>query len=199
MKTLILIFCSLSLIACSKGGDDRVSEKEGIRAERQVEAENENRRVLNQGAERELNELKHYISAVEGRFGGEVQLAESIFDLTVELTPSMPIRFYDRVRNIEEIQFEKENLNVTVKIILESRRIENNAFTCVFEGHQPDIERGLMNLVRESCPNSLILKLSSDTSASDIRTNRVNYVRYLRGTFSTRNSSRMFPILLERI
>ena len=199
MKILILSLSILSVISCSKGGDDRVSEKEGIRADRQVEAENANRRVLNQGAEKELNELKHFISAVEGRFGGEVQLHESLFDVIVEFIPSMPIRFYNRVRNVEEIQYEKENLNLTVKVVVSSRRIENNAFTCVFEGHQPDIERGLMNLVRENCPNSLVLKLSADTSPSDVRTNRVNYVPSLRGTFSTRNSSTNFPIVLERI
>jgi hypothetical protein len=78
MRNILIIFISsLTLLACSKGGDDRLAEKENIKARQQLDAANENRRVLNEGAERELNELKFIMKTIEGKYKGSLTISNT--------------------------------------------------------------------------------------------------------------------------
>ena len=186
-------------VSCSKGGDDRLAKQEEIRAREQVEAGNNNQRSLNAGAEKELNEMKSFMQAVEGEYSGFVEISNTPLEMYFEIVPSMPIQYYDRLRTREEIQFEKENLTLSIRVLLENPHVQNSAVTCVVENYRPLHQRGLITLVKEGCKNRISLSLTGEDDLSDILTRRQVSVGTLKGSISTAVSSQKYNFKLERL
>lgn len=199
MKNLIVLtMILLSLASCSKGGDDRIAEQEDIKARQQTSAENDNRRILSKEPENELNEIKYFMKAVEGRFKGSIEISSIPLDIYIEIVPSMEIKFYDRVRTLEEIRTNKEKLSLKIKTLIENPNVPNSGSICVIEGHNPDTKKGLMILIKEGCKNTFRLGLNDDTNPSDITSNNQDYVDLLSGSLSTGVSSTIYNFKLKR-
>lgn len=200
MKTLfILSLIILSAVSCSKGGDDRLAEQENIKAREQVNAENENRRRLSEGPEKELNEIKYFMRSVEGEYKASIEISGIPLDVYIEIIPSKEIVFYSRLRTSEEILADKQQLTLTVKALIENPNVPNSGSTCIFEEHRPDVKKGNMKLIKEGCKNTFRLTLGEGTNISDITTNRQDYVDQLSGTLSTGVSSQKYELTLERL
>ena len=200
MKNLILLVTiTLLILSCSKGGDDRLAQQEGIRAQEQVNTENENRRRINEGAEKELDTVKHFMEAIRGEYKGDVEILDSSYDVYVDVTASMPIYYYSRLRTKEEIQFEKEELTLTVRVLIENPLVPNSAVSCIVEGHRPNVTQGFMKIIKEGCNNTLKLSISKDDDLNDINSGRQLSVGDLVGTLSTGVSSKKYKITLKRL
>ena len=198
MKTLP-IFILFALISCSKNGDNRIAEQENIRAREQVNAENDNRSVLSAGPERELNRIKNFMQAVKGEYKTSIEIMRIPLDLYIDILPSKEIIFYDRVRNVEEIQAELNELSLTIKVLIENPNIPNSGSTCIFEGHKPDTKNGIMKLIKDGCKNTFVLGLDESTDPTDITTAAQTYVDGLSGYLSTGVSSTKHKFSLERL
>ena len=198
MKTLP-IFILFALISCSKNGDNRIAEQENIRAREQVNAENDNRSVLSAGPERELNRIKNFMQAVKGEYKTSIEIMRIPLDLYIDILPSKEIIFYDRVRNVEEIQAELNELSLTIKVLIENPNIPNSGSTCIFEGHKPDTKNGIMKLIKDRCKNTFVLGLDESTDPTDITTAAQTYVDGLSGYLSTGVSSTKHKFSLERL
>jgi hypothetical protein len=200
MKNIIIISTIiLSVISCSKGGDDRLAEQESIKAKEQVNAENENRRELSTGPEKELNEIKHFMNAVEGEYKGSISISNIPLDVHLEIIPSKEIRFYKRIRTVSEIQADRKELTLTIKALIENPNVPNSGSICIFEGHRPNTKKGLMKLIKDGCNNTFRLGLDSKTRPSDITSNRQVTVDSLEGSLSTGVSSTKHSLMLSRI
>ena len=198
MKTLPF-FILLLLVSCSKNGDDRIAEQETIRAQEQVNAENDNRTVLSAGPEKELNRIKYFMKAVKGEYRTNIEIMSIPLDIYIDILPSKEIVFYDRVRNVEEIQAELNELSLTIKVLIENPNIPNSGSTCIFEGHKPDTKNGLMKLIKDGCKNTFVLGLDGATEPTDITTGTQTYVDTLSGYLSTGVSSKKHKFSLERL
>lgn len=200
MKTLtIFTLLVLTLVSCSKNGDDRIAEQENIRAQEQVNAENDNRTVLSAGPEKELNRIKNFMKAVKGEYKTAIEIMSIPLDIFVDIVPSKEIVFYDRVRNVEEIQAELNELSLTIKVLIENPNIPNSGSTCIFEGHKPDTKNGIMKLIKDGCKNTFVLGLDETTNPTDITTASQTYIDTLSGYLSTGVSSTKHKFSLERL
>jgi hypothetical protein len=198
-QLIILLLVTISIISCSKGGDGRLAQQEGIRAQEQINTENENRRRINEGAERELDTVKHFMEAVRGEYKGDVEILGSLYDIYVDVTASMPIYYYSRLRTKEEIQFEKEELTLTVRVLIENPSVPNSAVSCIIEDHRPNVNEGFMKIIKEGCNNTLKLFISKNDDLDDINSGRQLSVSNLVGSLSTGVSSKKYQIILKRL
>lgn len=212
-KILILTFTIISLVSCSKGGDDRLAEQENIRSKEQINAQNENQKEWAEKMEKDLNERKYFIKAVEGTFTGDLNVDEIDFLIKAELSPSIPIAFSDRTRTLEEINYELENMALNLHVKLENPRVSNSAVSCTIEGYKPDIEKGLIKIISESCKNIFKLMLSDDldqidrsalsnrarTLARSARSNEISQIDILSGVFESSVSIKEYQFKLKRI
>ncbi len=132
MKNIVtIILLSLTFYSCSKGGDERLKEQESIRSQEQVNAQNENQREWAEKMEKDLNQRKHFIEAIEGSFSGEVAVGDIDFDIKARFTSSIPIAYSDRIRTLDEINYELSNLALNINIKLENPRVSNSAVSCI--------------------------------------------------------------------
>lgn len=214
MKNYFMTILTLLLIvSCSKGGDERLAEKESIKSREQVEAENENQREWAEKMEKDLNQRKHFIQAVEGKFEGDLTVSGIDFNITANMISSIPINFSDRVRTLDEINYELENLTLTVNVKMENPRIPNSGVSCTIEGHRPDIKNGIIKMISDSCKNIFRLSLSdtlkrlsaaqikrkSKVLAKEVIENRLDQIDILDGIFESSTSTQEYKFKLKRI
>lgn len=190
-KILLLLIASFVLVSCSKGGDD-------TKARLQVDAEDRNRRELNVAPEKELNEIKYFMKAVEGEYKGSIEISTIPLDVYIEIIPSKEIRIYDRDRTASEIQSDRDELTLTVRALIENPNVPNSGSTCIFEKQRPDINKGILKLIKENCNNSFRLGLGEGVRASDITSNNQVYIDSLSGSLSTGVSSKKHKLKLMR-
>ncbi len=212
MKLLALLTLTISLFSCSKNGDGRIAEQEDIRAREQVEAQNENQENWSRKMEKDLNERKHFIKAIEGVFSGELTVENIDFDIKAEIASSIPIVFSDRSRTLDEINYELENLALNLHIKLENPRVPNSAVSCTIEGYKPDVEKGLIKIISESCRNIFKLFLSDDLAntepvvvsnratelARSASQNEITQIDILSGSFESSVSTTEYQFKLQR-
>tara|TARA_Y100000768_G_scaffold316878_1_gene252030 strand:- start:806 stop:1450 length:645 start_codon:yes stop_codon:yes gene_type:complete len=213
MKKLVMFLTLTTLIvSCSKNGDDRIAEQEEIRTREQIEAQNENQREWAEKLEKDLNERKRFIKSIEGSFSGLIDVRESTFEIQAKFVSSIPIDFSDRVRTLDEINYELQNLNLNLFVKLENPRVSNSAVTCVVEDYRPDIENGVINIITESCKNSFTLSISNSLEpltseqrrteagafASQVLSGAVDIVEFIQGDFEPSTSSQKFKFQLRR-
>lgn len=211
-KIMIMGLTVLTLMSCSKNGDDRIAEQEGIRSREQVEAQNNNQREWSEKMEKDLNERKYFIKAIEGIFSGELTVENIDFIIQAEVASSIPITFSDRTRTLDEINYELENMALNLHIKLENPRISNSAVSCTIEGYKPDVEKGLIKIISESCKNIFKLMLADDLSVTDtnvvnsrarslaqsIRQNEMSQIDILSGIFESSVSTTKYKFTLKR-
>ena len=63
-KIMIMVLTVLTLMSCSKNGDDRIAEQEGIRSREQVEAQNNNQREWSEKMEKRISQLENKNTAM---------------------------------------------------------------------------------------------------------------------------------------
>ena len=213
MKTLmILAITLLSIVGCSKGGDERIAEQENIRSREQINAQNENNREWADKMEKDLNKRKYFIKSIEGTFTGELTVEGIDFVIKAMISPSIPISFSDRIRTLQEINYELENMAINLHIKLENPRVSNSAVSCTIEGYKPDVDKGMINIISESCKNIFKLLLSDDLNqldreilyrdaselAKDVKQNNISQIDILSGFFESSVSTKEFQFKLQR-
>ena len=213
MKTLmILAITLLSIVGCSKGGDERIAEQENIRSREQINAQNENNREWADKMEKDLNKRKYFIKSIEGTFTGELTVEGIDFVIKAMISPSIPISFSDRIRTLQEINYELENMAINLHIKLENPRVSNSAVSCTIEGYKPDVDKGMINIISESCKNIFKLLLSDDLNqldreilyrdaselARDVKQNNISQIDILSGFFESSVSTKEFQFKLQR-
>jgi hypothetical protein len=213
MKSILIILSiTLTLVSCSKGGDDRLAKQENIRSTEQLNAQNQNQREWAQKMEKDLNKRKFFIEAIEGTYLGDLTVDEIDFTIKAELSSSIPISFSDRTRTLDEINYELENLAINLHVKLENPRVSNSAVSCTIEGYKPDIEKGLIKIISESCKNIFkfmvsddLLLIDRDTILSRARSlarsaslNELTQIDILSGIFESSISTKEYQFKMKR-
>lgn len=169
MKGIFLILLTVMLYSCSKGGDDRLAEQERIKAEEQVQAENENLRQKAEAMEADLDKRKNFFKGIKGKFEGDLTISNTDYVMTVEINPSLPIEFYSRVRTLEEINYEIQNLDLGLNIKVKNPRVANSSVSCTVTSYKStDLASGLLNIISENCQNILKMYISSDLESRNV-------------------------------
>ncbi|MCT4641212.1 MAG: hypothetical protein N4A33_02875 [Bacteriovoracaceae bacterium] len=213
MKNMfMLLTIALIFVSCSKGGDDRLAKQESIRSTEQLNAQNQNQREWAKKMEKDLNKRKFFIEAIEGTYLGDLTVDGIDFVIKAEISSSIPISFSDRTRTLDEINYELENLAINLHVKLENPRVSNSAVSCTIEGYKPDIEKGLIKIISESCKNIFKFMVSDDLSLVDRDTilsrarslarsaslNEITQIDILSGIFESSISTKEYQFKMKR-
>lgn len=212
-RILPLCLTVLLFTSCSKGGDKRLAEQEEIKARQQLQAQNENQREWAEKMEKHLDKRKNFFKALQGEFEGSVDVQGTEFQLSAKFIPSIPVEFYNRVRTLDEINYEIQNLNLNINIKIENPRAANSAVSCTIEDYKPDFVNGVINIISESCKNIFMISITDNLDelpivqrregarrlARDVISGRVEVIEFLDGTFESSVSSIPYNFKLKRV
>ena len=116
-QTFCLLIILFSLIACSKN-DDRMKEKAALESESsttsQIRVENENLATKAEKMEQDLTKRHRFYQAIKGKYEGDIKTPLGTFNIRVTLTPSHAPIPVSRVRQLEEIASDLNNLSLNI-------------------------------------------------------------------------------------
>ncbi len=164
MKKTICLFAIFStLIACSKN-DDRLKEKAALESESsttsQVRVENDNLAAKAEKMEQDLAKRHRFYQAVKGSYEGDIRTSLGTFNIRITLTPSLAPTPVNRVRQLEEIASDLNNLNLNAQVVQWDPNNTNSAVGCRMSGVKADIVKGELAISTESCPNLYLIKIT---------------------------------------
>lgn len=213
MKKIIFMTALVALLAsCSKGGDKRLAQQETIRAQEQLQAQNENQKQWAEKMELDLNKRKYFLKAIKGEFEGELNIKGTLFTITAKFLPSIPVQFSDRTRTLEEINYEIQNLSLNLNVKIENPSVDNSASSCTIEGYKPDIANGVIAVLSESCKNIFNLAIADSLDelsineaseaayklSNEVTSGQLERVDFFDGFFESSVSSKQYRLKLKR-
>jgi hypothetical protein len=169
--TLLLIMC-FGFSACDNTSSSDAT-KDRARAERGAETdiENENLAKKSKMMEEDLKRRYRFFSGVENHYEGKFLIGKDQYQLKMTLVPTLRIVNSDRVRTLEEIQDDLNNLAFTVQTATWYVKDNVGISGCVFEKSKPDLATGVLHLASETCPNRFIVTLTTLSTKSEDRLN----------------------------
>ncbi len=215
MKTVILLLLGASLITgCSKGGDKRLEEKADIQAQRDIQAININNNEIVTKLEGDLNKRKQFIRSIQGEFEGKLSVDGTDYMMRLKVTPTIPTEDNSRVRTIDEVNFEIQNLGLNINIKQWNPNVPLSAVTCTIQNYRPDTQKGMINIISENCKNlyefyisdnSLDIEVSkmeitkdSELLANKIANLSISKIDFFIGLFESAVSAQSYKLKLER-
>lgn len=171
MKSLF-IFTLLSILAtsCSQG-DERLKEKARIEGDTLRDVENANLASKAQSMEKDLERRHLFYQAIQGSYEGTIDTDTGSFNIRITLTPSLPPIRINRVRQLDEISADLNNLMLNTQVVQWDPNSPNSAVGCRVSNIRPNIEKGELAISAESCPNLYLIKVADrggNTSALTI-------------------------------
>lgn len=172
MKLLFLLLLSTLIVSCGKKDDKNLEEK----TQRELVVENENlerRAIL---LENDLARKQEFYTAVEGTYEGNFMAGEKEFKTRMTLIPSLPPYTSNRIRTLEEVTADLNNLSFSLQTTHWNAKGTAVASGCIFSEIRPDYDNGQIAVAAESCANVYKVSLfdSSDRSGEGpIKTSEV--------------------------
>ncbi|HAZ13870.1 MAG TPA: hypothetical protein DCY86_13855 [Bdellovibrionales bacterium] len=208
----LMMLLALFLVACSKGGDERLIEKIGLETESQIAAQNSSNFARGKEVQGDLDRLQTFVRAVEGEYKGDLKLEGIDYKLKVKLIPTRPLTEYSRNRTLEEVLFDYQNLNLTIHIKQWNPKTPLSAVSCVLENFRPDIRKGNFKVITEKCKNIYEFFVtetepaldgqreedSSSFAAQSVQDGKLSKIDYLIGKFESAISANAVVFKLTR-
>lgn len=209
MKKILMLLVALSLVSCGDG-EEGLKEQTVIQVKEEIDAQNQNLAQWAEKLEKDLDERRAFINAVEGEFEGEFRVGQSDFNIRLVLLPTIPDYKVDRTRTIAELEYELQNLNLNIQVMQWNPATQLSAVGCILEDIKPDLMKGLLNLIAESCTNTYQIFLAEDEVASEdtkkesirivqmIQEGRINFVQMLKATLRSSTNANVYKFTLNR-
>lgn len=193
---LCLISISFAGVGCNQG-DERLAEKARIegkelaqaelqaqidnmgkkieiakaegraQAESEVVVGNDNLAVKAALMEADLTSRQLFYRAIKGTYQGKLVTDRGDYSIRITLVPSLPATVHSRVRQLEEIASDLNNLFFHVQVLQWNPENPLSSVGCRIENIRPDLATGEIAIASANCPN--LYKLSVvDSSLSEL-------------------------------
>lgn len=151
-KLALLILMTLLSVSCSQG-DKRLKEKARIEGDTLRDVENGNLAQKAEDMEKDLARRHRFYQAIKGVYEGTISTSSGTFNIRVTLSPSLPPIYTNRVRQLDEIASDLNNLMLNTQVVQWDPNSAESAVGCRVSNIRPNIERGELVISSESCPN----------------------------------------------
>lgn len=183
MKMLLVIMMSLSLFACSKN-DDRMKEKAAIESESstasQLRVENENLANKAEKMEKDLAKKNRFYQALKGTYEGTMTTNLGTTKVSIDFSPSKSIFPVTRVRQLEEIASDLNELFLTAHVVQSDPNNPNAAVGCAGIKVVDDIPKGELTISSATCPNLYKIKVTERGFSASVAENEETASRVAR-------------------
>jgi hypothetical protein len=160
MKYLVLLLLPVFFISCGKKDSKDLEEK----TQRELVVENQNMEVRAAVLEADLARKQLFFSALEGTYEGTFTAGEKVFKTRMTFIPSLPPYTSNRVRTLEEVTADLNNLFFSVQTTHWNAQGTAVAAGCIFGQVKPDYDNGQVSAASENCSN--VYKVSFYDSSS---------------------------------
>lgn len=169
--TVILAAIALAVIGCDKPSSDGTVERARAEAEAGKDVTNENLAQRAEQAEAQLRRRYRFYDAIAHEFRGSFQLNGNTYSARLDFSSTLPFVDDERVRTLEEIQYDLNNLLLNLQINMVKPSNGTPLLSCSFAGIRPDIENGEINFLSPQCNIAFTVSLGSPSSARGIAQN----------------------------
>ncbi|MDZ4660136.1 MAG: hypothetical protein SGJ18_00820 [Pseudomonadota bacterium] len=165
MKSLFyLLIVSAVIVGCSQN-PDKLKEKADLEGEGQTKGQQRAEGERAAAMEKDLAIRQSFYQALSGIYEGDLSGVDSSgrpIKLNVRLTfvPSLPPYKSDRVRAMDEVIADINNLFLTVQVLQwDPVDTESIVFGCTYEKVRPDLTKGVINLAQADCQSLFNLRV----------------------------------------
>jgi hypothetical protein len=148
------VVCLIILSACQ--GNERLAEKAAIESQvtaaQNYKVQYEYLAQRAQTMEEDLRERHQFYHGIKGDYEGTFVEGKQEYQIRLSLTPSLPPYLAERVRTLEEITADFNNLHLNAMIQI--WKDDEPAVSCTVEKIKPDVENGEIDIMTEKCPNA---------------------------------------------
>jgi hypothetical protein len=222
MRCLSLILLSAIIVGCDQG-NDRLIEKAQIegreQARSQLDMQNQNLAKKAKKMEEDLSSRHLFYQAVRGTYEGTMKTERGEFNVRLTLIPSLPPYYGDRVRQLEEIASDLNNLYFNAQVVQWNPANNLSAVGCRVENIRPDIIQGEIPIASSNCQNLYQLKIideeiernitvgnekSNDRELArevsrSIREGRITEVSEIRGEAQPTTNASVYNLVVRRV
>ncbi len=153
---MFLILFSTFLVACSQD-PEKLKEKSNIEGEAQAKGQQRAEGDRATKMEKDLATRQNFYQALSGIYEGNLigdDANGNAINLNVRFTfvPSLPPYKSDRIRTIDEVTNDLNNLFLTVQVVQwDPIDKDSIVFGCTYQHVRPDLTRGEINLAAGDC------------------------------------------------
>lgn len=153
---LCLLLITLSTLGCNQDAS-KLKEKADLEGEGQSKGQQRAESERAAKMEKDLATRQNFYQAIAGIYEGTLAGVDSNnapINLNVRLTfvPSLPPYKSDRVRTIDEVVADINNLFLTVQVVQwDPIDKDSIVFGCTYENVRPDLKKGEINLANGDC------------------------------------------------
>ena len=130
-------------------------------AEEQMNIENGNLSSKAQKMEADLSNRHRFYQSISGTYEGKLTTEQGEFNIRLTLIPSLAPYQSDRIRQLEEITQDLNNLYFNVQIVQWSAENQLSSVGCRATGIRPDLTNGTISIASPDCANLYLLSISS--------------------------------------
>ncbi len=179
-------------------------------AEEQLKLENGNLTAKATKMEEDLAKRHLFYQATAGTYEGAIETEEGNFNVRVTLVPSLTPFPVNRVRQLDEIAADINNLYLNAQIVQWSPDNTMTSVGCRVSNVRPDLVNGTISIASSECSNLYILNISnvkatatrrataSKTVASDIYKKKVKTVSALVGEVRPTTNAAIYDLFANR-
>ena len=179
-------------------------------AEEQLRISNQNLESKAGRMEADLSKRHLFYQAAAGTYEGDVSVDPGKFKIRVTLVPSLPPYPVDRIRQLEEITSDINNLYFNAQIVQWSEDNSLSSVGCRVSNIRPDMVNGTISIASPECANLYLLNISdkalTDASptplsrdlAQQISGGKVNAVAALKGEVRPTTNSAIYDLYVNR-
>ncbi len=131
-------------------------------AEAEIMSQNANQKEKAAAMEADLATRQLFYQAIAGTYEGKLKTPTAEFEVRLILAASLPPYLNPRVRQLDEITSDLNNLSLKAQIVQWNKANSMTAVGCRIENIRPDLSRGVFTIASESCPNTYLLRVSDE-------------------------------------
>jgi hypothetical protein len=165
--------------------NSKLAENAAIQGKASSEAQihNENANLARRVGEMEadLTTRQRFYQGVKGMYEGEIQTEGGIYKIRMTLVPSLPPYDSSRIRTIEEVAADLNNLYLNAHVIQWNPTNNLSAVGCRVGHIRPDIVSGEISIASENCPNLYTLTLTDLSPSRPVASAQELASRMIRG------------------
>ena len=201
-KILMTTVIGMGLIGCADQSMDKYKERAEYAQEGANKAENKNIDERAHKMELDLQKRFRFYNGVSNNYVGLFKINGNDYQMRVEMFPSIHIIESDRIRTLEEIQDDMNNLHLNAQVVIWDKAGSIGAKGCVFTAVKPDIMNGVIQLSSTDCPNRYTIYVgnnkSSQSQATALREGKQKTAQALQTTVSSQHNPNGYSVSLRK-
>ena len=168
MKVILtfLLLANGLLSGCAQQDENKYKEKAQIEENAKTKADLDSLNARAKDMETDLRKRFRFYKGISYKFLGTFEINGNVYRLKMTFSPTFFVTETERVRTLEEIQEDLNNLYLSAQVVLWDEESVLGTSGCTFERVRPDLKTGKMNLISADCPLQLSLILTTPNSNS---------------------------------